>query len=125
MNSNRPININPLTIRLPIPALVSISHRISGFLLFFIIPFVLWMMDQSLQSAETFSNMAALMTSFWAQGILFVALSGLIFHVVAGVRHLLMDMHVADTLRASRATAFLTFMISGLLILATAYWIWG
>jgi hypothetical protein len=51
---SRPKNLNLLTIRLPIPALVSIMHRVSGAFLFLLLPGLLWLLAQSLASAESY-----------------------------------------------------------------------
>jgi succinate dehydrogenase / fumarate reductase cytochrome b subunit len=58
----RPKNLNLLSIRLPVNALVSILHRVSGFALFLVLPLLLWCLQQSLQSAQGFEQVQQLLT---------------------------------------------------------------
>lgn len=98
----RPKYLNLLQIRLPLPALVSILHRISGAVLFLALPLLLWWLQQTLVSAEGF---AALKTSVvqWPVKLVMVGLLwGFFHHVCAGIRHLLMDALHAPDLPAAR-----------------------
>lgn len=125
MIDKRPININPLSIRLPVAALVSISHRISGVIVFLLIPILLYILEQSLQSAETYAQISDIFSAQWLKFSLWVLLAGIIFHLLAGIRHLIMDMHIGDSLRGGRIGAILVFAISAMLIVAAATWVWG
>ena len=124
MNNQRPKNLNLLTIRFPIPAIVSILHRISGFILFLLIPFILWGLQISLASEQSFNDVQQIMTAFPAKTIIWLSLSAFIYHFVAGIRHLLMDIHVGESLRGGRITSVLTLIVSALLIIIIGIWLW-
>lgn len=123
MNNKRPVNINPLSIRLPLSALVSIAHRLSGILVFLLIPAMLWEFNRSLASPEGFNQMIDSFHSPVGKFVVWIGLAGILFHLCAGVRHLLMDMHVGDSLKGGRWGARCVVMISFLLILGVAYWV--
>ena len=124
MKYKRPKNLNILTIRLPVPAIVSILHRISGIVLFLSIPLVLWGFNLSLSSAEDFDSVHQFFATPLSKFIIWCILAPFIYHFVAGIRHLLMDVHIGEELKSGRLTAFLTMIISALLIVLAGIWIW-
>jgi succinate dehydrogenase / fumarate reductase cytochrome b subunit len=124
VNDKRPRNLNLFTIRFPIPAIVSILHRISGFVLFLLIPFALWGLNLSLSSPDEFDNIHALLSTPFAKFLIWVSLAAFIYHFVAGIRHLLMDIHIGEELKSGRLSAVLTLIISILLILLLGIFLW-
>jgi succinate dehydrogenase / fumarate reductase cytochrome b subunit len=119
----RPKNLNLLTIHFPIPAIVSILHRVSGFALFLFIPLLLWLLDYSLNPMG-FEVIKSQLNHFSVQVVVWLLLIPLFFHLIAGIRHLLMDIHLGDALKAGRITAWLTFIVTGILILLAGIWLW-
>jgi len=101
-----------LTYRLPVAGLVSIMHRISGALLFLALPFLLWMFDLSLTSEDTFERLRALGSHSLVKLILLVLIWALFHHLVAGIRYLLLDLHIGLDLKASRASAIAVYAVS-------------
>lgn len=98
--------------RLPLAGFVSILHRISGFLLFLLLPFILCLLDKSLRSAETFDSIKE-MVSPWYVKLVILALSwAYLHHFCAGVRHLFMDVHVGLDKDSARRTSAAVFIIS-------------
>ncbi len=63
MNDKRPVNLDLTTIKFPVTAIASITHRITGVAIFVAIPVLLWMLDRSLASPESFADLKQLMTS--------------------------------------------------------------
>ncbi len=112
---SRPKNLNLLSIRLPINALVSILHRVSGFLLFLVLPLLLWSLQQSLQSAAGFEQVRALLAHPFAKLILLSLAWAFFHHFLAGLRHLAMDVHWGTGLTSARFTSKLV-LIGGLLL---------
>jgi succinate dehydrogenase / fumarate reductase cytochrome b subunit len=111
--------------RLPLAGMVSIGHRISGVLMFLLLPFVIWLFDVSLTSEVSYERF----TSAYAAGLgifggWFVKLVtlGLIWaflhHFIAGLRHLWMDATHAVTKEFGQLSALVTLVASGLLTLA-------
>lgn len=124
MNTKRPINVNPLSIRLPLSALVSIAHRLSGILVFLLIPILLWGFQRSLASPEGLNQVKECFSAPVFKFVIWALLSATLFHLCAGCRHLLMDMRIGDSLRGGRWGAILVLCVSALLIIGTAYWMW-
>lgn len=116
MKSQRPVFLNLLQIRFPVTAIASITHRISGFLLFLFIPALLFILHCSLSSAANFNKTAVWFSTIWARLAIFLLLASMIYHLVAGIRHLLMDMHIGDGRCTGKLGAWLAFIISGILI---------
>lgn len=119
--SIKPVYINLFKIQLPISALLSISHRVSGMLIFFmVLPFSAYLFNILLASQDSF---VLFIESYNSSIFLrtFVLFNVLIFeyHVIAGIRHMLMDFHiVSETLSASSnsaLTALVTFAAIALL----------
>lgn len=106
------------------PAIVSILHRISGVFLFLLIPFMLWALSFSLESSQQFEQTALLLTSSVFKFIIWIALSAFIYHFVAGIRHLLMDVGIGEELRSGTLGAYLTLIISVVLIILSGIWLW-
>lgn len=110
--SKRPLNLNLLTISFPITAVVSILHRISGFLLFLIIPVFLALMALTLQSPEAFFTVHTCFAHPLIKLFLLSFIGALFYHLLAGIRHLLMDAGIADELKPARFTAGLVTVLA-------------
>lgn len=124
MKSHRPINLNLFTIHFPLPAIVSILHRISGVILFLLIPFLLWGLHLSLASSEGFNDLHSLMTAPLMKLIIWAILSILAYHLVAGMRHLLMDVGIGEELKTGKFGAMVALAISVLLMVLIGVWLW-
>lgn len=123
-SDNRPVNLDISTIRFPLAALTSITHRISGVILFVGIGILLWMLDKSLESRAGFSQLQDVLTSPLAKFVLWGVLSALAYHVVAGIKHLLMDVGIGETKAGAPRGATLVIVVSAILIVALGVWIW-
>lgn len=124
MAKQRPINLNLLTIKFPIPAIVSILHRVSGTIVFFLIPLLLWMLQTSLSSSDRFIDLQDLFNGFVFKGIIWLFLAALLFHLVAGLRHLLMDCGFGESLKAGRCSAWTAIGLAVILTLLAGIWLW-
>jgi succinate dehydrogenase / fumarate reductase cytochrome b subunit len=108
------------TDRQPPAAIVSILHRISGFLMFALLPFIIWMFDTSISSEISFAKFKAVFnTGFSFVPGVFVKLVALaliwayLHHFIAGLRHLWMDVsHAAVTKEAGKTSALVTLALS-------------
>lgn len=124
MKTKQPININPFSVRIPITALVSVTHRLSGILVFLLIPLLLSVLGQSLASPEGLAQVKECWQGPICKSAVWLFLAGLIFHFFAGIRHLLMDVHIGGSLRAGRFSAILVIVCT-LVCIVAAYWLWG
>jgi len=104
---SRPVFLNPARIQLPVGALTSITHRISGVLLAFGIPFLIYLMDMSLEGPSGYGRVAAMLDVLWVKGAVIVLTWALAHHVLAGIRHLLSDVDVGSQLPAARRSAWI------------------
>jgi succinate dehydrogenase / fumarate reductase cytochrome b subunit len=103
--------------RLPLAGLVSILHRVSGAVMFLLLPFALWMLDSSLRSEQSYARLTQVL-GLWPVKLLLLGLFwALAHHLVAGVRHLLMDAFQLVSKEQGRMLAVVTLVIS---LLATA-----
>ncbi|MHB1947322.1 MAG: succinate dehydrogenase, cytochrome b556 subunit [Gammaproteobacteria bacterium] len=124
MKHKRPVNLNLLTIRFPIPAIVSILHRITGVILFLMLPFMLWGLSLSLASQDDFDAVQRYLDTPFLKFIVWGTIAAFIFHLVAGLRHLLMDLGIGEELKSGRLSAKLTLIISVVLIVLAGIWLW-
>lgn len=117
-------NINALTdlpsYRLPLAGLVSILHRISGAILFLLLPFVIWMFDTSVSSeisyarfTSAFTQGTALFPGWFLKLVALALIWAYLHHLIAGLRHLRMDTHHAAVDKdAGRRSAAVTLVLS-------------
>lgn len=124
MNKERPVNLDLGKFHFPLPAITSILHRISGIIVFVGIAFLLYGLDLSLSGEGGFEAVASIMDNFLAKLIVWGILSALAYHLVAGIRHLLMDVGVGETLEGGRLGAKLTIAVSVVVILLLGVWVW-
>jgi succinate dehydrogenase / fumarate reductase, cytochrome b subunit len=98
--------------RMPLSAMVSIMHRISGALIFLLLPFILYLFEKSLFSEIAFENFKGIV-SHWLVKLILLALSwAYLHHFCAGIRHLLMDMHIGLSKTGARRTSIAVYGIS-------------
>jgi succinate dehydrogenase / fumarate reductase cytochrome b subunit len=124
-NIERPVYLEPLQVRLPLPAICSILHRISGILLFFGLPFFTYFVANAAYSPEALEEVASVATSFGGRLFLFVEGWALSYHVLAGIRHLLFDFDLLKSdLKIARQSALVVMAGSIVLILLLEIRLW-
>lgn len=122
--AKRPVNLNLLTLRFPITAIASILHRVSGFILFLFIPVFLGLMAASLQSPEGFFLVHNVLTHPLAKLIILGIFFALFYHLLAGIRHLIMDTGLGENLKAARFTAGLVMCLVVVLTALMGIYLW-
>lgn len=121
----RPVYLNLFAIRLPLPAFVSILHRASGALLFLVgIPLLLYFAQRALASADGWAQVRGVFANPLVKLVAVVLAWAYIHHFLAGVRHLVMDLHIGSELAAARRSAALVFVLALLLTLVFAVRLW-
>lgn len=116
-------NINALTdlpnYRLPVAGIVSILHRISGFILFLLMPFVIWLFDVSVTSEVSYESFRSaylaglgIFPAWFVKLVTLGLIWGYLHHFVAGVRHLWMDMTHSVSKEQGKSSAVATMVIS-------------
>ena len=124
MKDNRPVNIDLTTFKWPLPALTSILHRISGVVIFAGVALLLYLLQLSLESAAGFAEVAALLDNMLIKFLSWSVLAALLFHLIAGIKHLLMDMGIGESLAGGVLAAKLTLVLSFIAIIAAGFWLW-
>jgi succinate dehydrogenase / fumarate reductase cytochrome b subunit len=122
--NNRPKNLNLLTIRLPINALVSILHRVTGCVLFLILPLLLLTLQWSLSSEQSFATVKNILNSPFIKLVFFGFAWAFFHHFFAGLRHLAMDVHWMTTLMKARLTSKIVLVLGILTTLLVAIKLW-
>lgn len=120
----RPLWYNLNLLNLPVPAVVSILHRASGALLFVLTFALLYFLDRSLASAEAFDGVRATLGHPLMKLVQLGLLWALLHHLFAGIRYLLLDVHVGVDLPSARASSYvvlgaslaLTLVLGGVLL---------
>ena len=121
----RPVYLNLFAIRQPLPAIASILHRASGALLFLVgIPLLLWFVQRSLASPEGFAAVTGPLATPFGKLVVLVLAWSYLFHLLAGVRHLALDLHVGIALAPARRSAAIALVLSILLTLIVAVRLW-
>ena len=125
MQKNRPKHLNLLEIKQPLPAVISILHRVSGLLLFFPgIPLLLSGLELVLDSPEGFAQFQSLLANPLFKAGLILALWFFLHHLFAGVRFLGLDLHYAIELQKARLTSKLVLAAGFILTLLIGVTIW-
>ena len=124
--NSRPINVgigDLVSFKWPITAISSITHRVAGVVLFIGVAFMLYALDLSLSSEQGFISLKEMMVSPLGKLITWGLLSALGYHFVAGIKHLLMDMGVGETLEGAQFAVKTTLFFSAVLIALAAIWV--
>ena len=120
----RPKHLALHQIKQPLPAIVSILHRISGGGLFLLLPFLLYLLDRSLGSPETFETFSAVVGHPLAKLLLIGLLWAYLHHFCAGIRFLLLDMHKGGDLPAARNSSRIVLIVSIVLTVIIGVKLW-
>ena len=107
--------------RQPLPAITSILHRLSGALLFLAIPILLMLWQTSLASAE---GLHAVQHSMLGKLTFFLAGSAMIYHACAGLRFLLLDLHLGMSLPVAQHTSKLVLILGLGGSVLWGIWLW-
>ena len=117
----RPVYLNLLRIHLPVAGWVSILHRVSGAGLFLMFPLGVWALAHSLSGEAGFQQVAeALAHPLFKSGLL-ILFWAFVHHLLAGLRHLALDVHWGGQRNQARLSSVLVLTLSGAL---TAYAAW-
>jgi succinate dehydrogenase / fumarate reductase, cytochrome b subunit len=111
-------------IRLPLPGIVSILHRVSGAGLFLFLPVLLYLFGASLGSEETFATYKAVVSNPLVKLILFGLLWAYLHHFCAGIRFLLLDMHKGLELECARKSSRIVLIVSIVLTVLIGVKLW-
>ncbi len=127
VKSNRPVNLSTdqiLAVNLKSPvAIASILHRISGVIVFLLVPVLLCLLDRSLSSPEGFAQVQQIFSNIAVRLVVWVFVAGLIYHFIMGIKHLFADMGCNEELQSGRTAATISLVLSVIGIIAAFVWI--
>lgn len=124
MNNQRPVNLDLASLKYPATAIVSILHRITGILLFLLMPVMLYLLNSSLHSEASFIALHEQLSNPCWKLVLWVSAAAMVYHLIAGIRHLLMDLGLGESLSVARKTAVGVILLAVLSTIFLGVWIW-
>lgn len=104
--------------------MASIAHRLTGVGLFIGFAWLLYLLDLALSSPAGFGRAEAILAGTGGKLVLLGILAMLAYHLLAGIKHLLLDLHVGDTLAAARRASWLVFALTAVVVAALGAWLW-
>lgn len=122
--SKRPIYLNLAKIQLPVAGLASILHRVSGVIMFFSIGILLWLLNQSLMSETDFNTLQAHLQSHVLKFIVWGILTAFFYHLLGGIRHMVMEAGYWEELESGRLSAKGIIFLTGVFAVYLGVWLW-
>ena len=123
VKDKRPVNLDLRSLHYPPMAIASILHRLSGLLMFVLLPVMLCYLGRSLRSPESFEAVQMQLASPWIKFIFWSFGSAWIYHVLAGIRHMLMDIGLGESLEAARRSAVLVIFLAVIAMIFLGIWL--
>ena len=124
MNKKRPVNLDLGSMKFPPMAIASVLHRVSGVVLFVLLPIMIFLLGQSLQSEEIFNQIKIKLSEPYYKFILWAFSTALIYHILAGIRHMIMDLGFGEDLCTGRRTSILVIVLAVIATIFLGIWIW-
>ena len=125
-HAHRPISLPLPTLfaAMPITAVASIAHRVTGIVLFAGALFLFYLLSTALESEAGFDAARGIIQAPLGKFALWLILVALAFHLFAGIKHLFMDFHIGDSMRGGRLGALLSFVLALVVAIAAGVWLW-
>ena len=117
VKDKRPVYLNLFKIRLPVTAVVSLAHRLSGVLMFLAMPFVVYLLDLSVQSSEGFDQAISIIQHPFLVVVQILFVWALAHHLFAGIRFLLIDADIGIEKKSASMAAWLVMLMAVLVVI--------
>ncbi|MDH3642579.1 MAG: succinate dehydrogenase, cytochrome b556 subunit [Gammaproteobacteria bacterium] len=124
MKTERPVYLSLTQFGWPFTAIASITHRVTGVVLFAGIAYLLWLLDMALGSAAGFAAAAEVLSQPIAKLALIAVLAALLYHLFAGIKHMFMDFGIGETFAAAKASSMATFVLTAIATVLVGVWLW-
>ena len=118
MTDKRPVYLNLLKIRLPLTGIISFAHRITGVILFLSLPFVVYMLDLSIESEQSFQAAQLMLKQPLIILVQILLLWSIAHHFFAGIRFLLIDAEIGVEKSQARLGAWIVLLAEVLTLFA-------
>jgi succinate dehydrogenase / fumarate reductase cytochrome b subunit len=125
LKPKRPVNLDITTISLPLTNLASFAHRMSGVGLFVGVGLLLFVLQKSLESEESFETVSEMFDNKLFSLVLWLIFAALLYHFIAGTKHLLLDFGFGETKVGAKmgAVAVVIIFFIAVLILSALLWL--
>ena len=124
MRKERPKNLDLTTVKMPVTATASILHRVSGIIVFIALAIFLILLNCSLSSAEDFQRVQGYFDLFIVEFVFWGSLTGLAYHAVFGIRHMIQDLGYWEEMDSSSLSAKVGFVITAALSVLAGVLVW-
>lgn len=124
MSKERPVNLDLTKFSFPLPAIASITHRITGVALFAAIAYLLWLLGVALESPAGFAQVSATLGQVLPKLVLLAVLAALLYHLLAGLKHLVMDFGHWETLGGAQRASQAVFALTIIGTVLAGVWLW-
>ena len=124
MRKERPKNLDLTTVKMPVTATASILHRVSGIIVFIALAIFLILLNCSLSSAEDFQRVQGYFDLFIVEFVFWGSLTGLAYHAVFGIRHMIQDLGYWEEMDSSSLSAKVGFVITAALSVLAGILVW-
>tara|TARA_B110000879_G_C11111749_1_gene487740 strand:- start:100 stop:420 length:321 start_codon:yes stop_codon:yes gene_type:complete len=105
-------------------AIVSILHRLSGLLLACLIPVILLGLSVSLRSSASFEHLQQCLSAPWSKFLIWFFWASLMYHLLAGIRHMIMDFGFGESVSTARKSSWFLFALVAVVNIALGVWLW-
>ena len=119
----RPKHLNLIKVRMPITAIASILHRLSGAFIFLATPFLLYIFTSSLKSNSGFTLASRWLDSFFIKLCFLILIWATVHHLLAGIRYLILDLDIDIDRTSANLSAMLVTVLALVLSLFTMVWV--
>ncbi|PHQ79381.1 MAG: succinate dehydrogenase, cytochrome b556 subunit [Coxiella sp. (in: Bacteria)] len=124
MTTQRPVFLDMTKMRFPVTAIASILHRITGILLFLFVPLAIYLLGASLHSPQSFADMIQWIHRPGIAFLIWLMLSATSYHLLAGIRHLLMDCGIAEQFKQAQITVYIVLLLTVACMVLLGVWLW-
>tara|TARA_Y100000588_G_C14118844_1_gene866408 strand:+ start:503 stop:877 length:375 start_codon:yes stop_codon:yes gene_type:complete len=124
VKQTRPVNLDLMALKFPVTAILSILHRVSGILIFLLFPGMLYLLSLSLGDGAGYTQAMTLMTHPMGKLLLWAFLSALTYHLLAGTRHIVMDLGFGEGLPTGRYTAYFVLIVTAIAVISLGVFVW-
>ncbi|WP_299001934.1 succinate dehydrogenase cytochrome b556 subunit [uncultured Shewanella sp.] len=124
VKKQRPVHLDLQTIRFPATAIASILHRVSGVIMLFAVGILIWLLNESLASPESFANVQSLFDNLLVKFVIWGILTALGYHLIVGVRHLVMDAGCWEELASGQLSAKIAIALAVVFSIIVGIWVW-
>ena len=124
MKKTRPVHLDLLKVQFPITAIASILHRVSGVIMFVVVGLLLMLLQNSLESSESFDSVRSFFQSDIVKILTLGVFAAFFYHLFGGLRHLVMDMGYWEEMKSGTLSAQITIVLTVIVVAAMGVWLW-